>query len=199
MAHRWRILGQSASKYAQAQSGKEGQYFGRYYPGCQPVHVVQVRGIDYAWIYRVNQHRNDDLGATFGDNLQLDSYNILTPDTCTSPGKIKLTITLTPQQPSANPLFLFLHVVDDKDTKVTQQDLPLEGIIPPDAWAKGEPVPYTIELPFPADAPPGVYRLIAGVYDLTTGQRLATSTGPNPAPEQFGADALNLATFAVSK
>lgn len=184
---------------AQAQSGKEGQYFGSYYPTCKPLQVIQLRGIDYAWIYRVNQRRNDELEARFGDTLELGGYDLLTPDTCTSPGKIKLTLRLVPhQQPSAQ-LFLFLHTIDANGTKVDEQNLPLQGIIPPDAWQGGAAVPYTIELPFPANAAPGVYRLIAGVFDVTTGQRVPIDTGPTPAAEQDGPDTLNLATFTVSK
>lgn len=183
---------------AQAQSGKEGQYFGRYYPQCKPLHVVQVRNIDYAWIYRVNQHRNDHLAANFGDSVQLSAYDLLTPDTCTSPGAIKLTLHLTPQASLNENHFLFLHVLDSSTNKIHEINLPLQSIIPAEAVQSGESVPYVIEIPFPSDAPNDMYQLLTGVFDVSTGQRIPIVNQADPPAEQIGPDLLNLADFAVS-
>lgn len=183
---------------AQAQSGKESQYFGSYYPKCEPLHVIQVRNIDYAWIYRVNRHRNDYLFANFGDSLQLDGYDLLTPDTCTSPGALKLTLHLTPKAGLHENLFLFLHVLDSSANKIQEINLPLQSIIPAEAVQSGESVPYVIEIPFPSDAPNDLYQLIAGIFDMSTGQRIPIINQADPPAEQVGPDLLNLADFAVS-
>jgi hypothetical protein len=60
-----------------------------------------------------------------------------------------------------------------KGGKAGQLDrLPCEGGCPTTAWRPGDLVGERYDLPIHADAPPGRYQIITGMYDLETGQNL---------------------------
>ena len=68
---------------------------------------------------------------------------------------------------------VFVQAVDDQGVKAGQLDrLPCGGGCPTTSWRPGDLVGEWYQLPISADAPPGRYRLIAGLYDLATGERL---------------------------
>ena len=61
----------------------------------------------------------------------------------------------------------------NKGSKAGQVDrLPCEGGCPTITWRPGDLVGERTELPFHADAPPGHYRIITGMYDLETGENM---------------------------
>jgi hypothetical protein len=55
--------------------------------------------------------------------------------------------------------------------------LPLDGFYPTSYWDPGEIVADAHPVAVDDDAPPGAYRLVAGLYWLPTGERLATGDG----------------------
>lgn len=60
----------------------------------------------------------------------------------------------------------FVHLLDAAGRLVAQDDhVPLGGRKPTDTWVVGEVVEDPYVLPLPADLSPGVYRLVAGLYD----------------------------------
>ena len=68
---------------------------------------------------------------------------------------------------------VFVHLVDEGETKAGQVDrLPCDGGCPTTTWRPGDLVGERIDLTIRADAPPGRYRLITGMYDLATAQNL---------------------------
>lgn len=180
---------------AQAQSGKEDQYFGKYYPNCAPLHVVRVKGIDYAWIYRVNYRHAEGNVASFGDTMELTGYTALTPDTCTSPNTLALTINLEPRTPPPAPTYVFIHVLGPDGQKAAQLDLPLQNLIPD--WHTTNKIEHTLNLPFPTTAAPGTYTVVMGMYRVDTGARIPLGSG-NAAPAALdGPDVLKITSFAV--
>ncbi len=73
---------------------------------------------------------------------------------------------------------VFVQLLNPAGQVVAQQDSqPLGGAAPTTTWLPGEILsdPYTLNLP--PELPPGDYRLIAGLYDPVTGQRLLTASG----------------------
>jgi hypothetical protein len=54
---------------------------------------------------------------------------------------------------------------------------PGEGARPTTSWVKGEFLSDTVAVPLEADAPSGSYRLLLGLYDEKSGQRLRTADG----------------------
>jgi hypothetical protein len=73
---------------------------------------------------------------------------------------------------------LFLQLLTVGGALVAQHDsLPGGGYTPTSAWSPGMEVSDRHGLSLPADLPPGDYRLIAGLYDPTSGQRLPVDRG----------------------
>jgi hypothetical protein len=68
---------------------------------------------------------------------------------------------------------VFVQAIDDKGVKAGQLDrLPCGGGCLTTSWQPGDVIGEWYELPISADAPPGRYQLIAGMYDLATGEQL---------------------------
>jgi len=68
---------------------------------------------------------------------------------------------------------VFIQAVDDRGVKAGQLDrLPCDGGCLTSSWQPGDLVGEWVELPIRGDTPPGTYELIAGMYDLATGERL---------------------------
>ncbi len=80
---------------------------------------------------------------------------------------------------------VFVHLRDSANHTVLQADhIPSEAIVPLpfNTWPVGEVVPDVSYLTVPVDLPPGEYKLLVGVYDPKTLQRLPVqndSTGEN--------------------
>jgi hypothetical protein len=69
---------------------------------------------------------------------------------------------------------VFVQAVDERGAKAGQVDrLPCNGGCPTTAWHPGDLVGEWYDLSIGIDTPPGRYQLIAGMYDLATGQRLS--------------------------
>lgn len=72
---------------------------------------------------------------------------------------------------------LFIHVYNEEGQRVAQRDLPLRyDDYPTSRWQPGELVIDRADMPLPV-LPLGSYRLLVGLYDGTTGARLATENG----------------------
>ncbi|MGC8879506.1 MAG: glycosyltransferase family 39 protein [Anaerolineae bacterium] len=73
---------------------------------------------------------------------------------------------------------VFVQLLNADWRVVAQQDMqPLAGLAPTSTWLQGEFLADPYHLHLPADLPPGQYRIIAGMYDASSGQRLPASTG----------------------
>jgi hypothetical protein len=72
---------------------------------------------------------------------------------------------------------VFVHLLSPEGEVVAQHDgLPADGEIPTTDWASGEVVSDWHPLEFQG-LPTGEYRLVAGMYDSATGERLFTASG----------------------
>ncbi len=73
---------------------------------------------------------------------------------------------------------VFVQLLNMDWRVVAQQDLqPLAGRAPTSTWLRGEFLSDPYRLRLPTDLPPGSYRVIAGMYDASSGQRLPVSAG----------------------
>ncbi len=184
----------------QAQTRKESQYFGAIEAACTPVHTVTLHGIEYVRIYRVPTYTPRLEGAArFGTTLALDDAVLVPPAPCSCEPHT-LTLVFEPLEEPAAPLFLFLHVVGEGGAQVLTIDLPLESLIPAQAWQSGEQVPYTLQLELPADTASGTYQILSGLYDPASGERLPiapAAAGQQEPPAQVGPGTLRVGTFEV--
>jgi hypothetical protein len=106
-----------------------------------------------------------------GDSLKL--VGARWPETA-SPGEpLPVQLFWQAEQESQSQLIAFVHLLDETGKLVSQHDsAPGQGQRPVAGWQKQEIVADTHELQLPAEMMPGRYRLIAGMYEANSGQRL---------------------------
>ncbi len=128
---------------------------------------------------------------TLGDEVrllgaQLDATLLGTADLsrlALSPGEsAELTLVWQPLRPPRHDYTTLLHLVGPDGAPVAQWDQPpLQGVAPPTIWCEGDVLVDRYALSVPADLPPGAYRLLTGLYDLTTLARLPVTRDGVPA------------------
>jgi hypothetical protein len=114
------------------------------------------------------QHR---VGANLGGKVQLLGYNI---ESGFRPGdRIHLTLFWQALQRTEKDYTVFTHLVDSEGNIWGQKDNPpVDGFYPTTQWMEREIVRDQYDLTVPTDASPGRYRLVLGMYQAETGQRL---------------------------
>jgi len=165
--------------------------FDQFYPGAVPLHVVQIHGVDYAWIYQAPPPVTRPRAADFGDRIHLRG---LIWDGAAKPGAplgLKLSWEVRASPPAD--YMLFAHLIAADGRRVAQVDLPY----PTASWRAGRYAATDLPLTVPADAPAGSYQLVIGLYDPANGQRLALRAGAPIDPALDGPDALVLAEVRV--
>lgn len=127
-----------------------------------------------AFLYRLwrMQHETD---LRFGDHIRLTGYDLHAPEP--QPGS-PLEITLywsASATPPANYSF-FLHLVGDDDPRPLAQveGNPAVPARPTQTWDRPEEtlISPRFSLPLPDDLPPGDYRVMLGLHNFETGERL---------------------------
>ncbi|MBI1878140.1 MAG: hypothetical protein HYR94_07925 [Chloroflexi bacterium] len=117
--------------------------------------------------------------AEFADNIWLTDYAIIGCQFQTHPCEITFT-WLARGKPSAD-YTVFIQLWQ-KEAKIRGFDAPpLAGDYPTSLWASGEVIldPHDLDL---SAVPLGDYQILAGLYHLTTGDRLPASAGGTPLP-----------------
>jgi hypothetical protein len=108
----------------------------------------------------------------FEDHIELIGYTL---DRRQARAGDSLTVTLYWQAqvaPGQN-YKVFVHLVGEGEQRVAQHDSdPQNGAAPTRTWLPGQTVVDAHPLTIAPDTPPGAYRLLVGLYDGTTGQRL---------------------------
>ena len=132
-----------------------------------------------------------DLALTFGPAIQLRSVAV--PDAAVAAGDI-LPVSLTWRaifQP-AERLKVFIQVLDAGNHVVGQRDAePAGGALPTTTWRAGEEIVDLHGVFIEPGTPPGDYRLIAGLYDGQTGQRVVVA--------ETGEDFIDLGTLCIAR
>lgn len=98
-------------------------------------------------------------------------------------------------QPVSDNFTPFVHVVDTQNQIVSQwETVPLAGQYPTSLWSPGETVVDEFDVVLPGELPEGEYRLVAGMLNPQTGDRLsAFDENSTPMPD----NSVILSTFAV--
>jgi hypothetical protein len=112
-------------------------------------------------------------GARFGDWVRLTEYTV-SPREVAAGELLDVALYWETLLPTGTSYTIFLHVVDPATNgKVGQLDeLPVCGENLTSLWNPGDIVQDVHSIAIAEDASPGVYRLIAGLYDVETGTRL---------------------------
>lgn len=134
------------------------------------------------------------VGARLGSRLSLVGYNF-SQAPLTGGARFIVELCWQALQPVTTSYTVFVQVLGPDGRLVAQHDgLPAGGALPTSAWEKGEFVRDRHQLDF-SISQPGQYRLIVGMYDARTGERLPVAE----AGDGSGADFLQLYTFTYSE
>lgn len=121
------------------------------------------------------------VGAAFGEEIELVGFNLSTnaPLSGLKPGdELSLDLIWRALAPIEADYTVTVQLLGPDGHIYGQHDaLPLAGAAPTSSWTPGEVLADAYRLTIDAGAPPGEYRLLAGIYLLETGQRLPLPGG----------------------
>ncbi|MEW5961641.1 MAG: hypothetical protein AB1801_28320, partial [Chloroflexota bacterium] len=127
------------------------------------------------------------VAAHLGDAIQLIGYD-LDPPTKNSelnPQNLKLTLYWQSTAPLPIDYTVFTQLIGPDGQVWAQWDNPPQaGRYPTTAWTAPDRVVDRYTLTLRPGAPPGKYRLLVGMYDPVTGQRLPVTVNGRPQPDQ---------------
>ena len=133
------------------------------------------------------------LSANFADSIGL--IGVTLPEIHNSSFAVQISqfpVTFHWQalHPTGQPYTVFLQLLNQQGEVVSSWDSqPFGGLYPTNLWSPGEIIADKFYLPLPEGGlSPGAYRLITGLYDVETGQRL---------PVVGGGDFAELGEFVV--
>lgn len=113
------------------------------------------------------------LNANLADKVRLLGYD-LSPDTLYAGKTLNLTLYWQALAEMKRDYTVFTHLVDKEGQIWGQKDnFPAGGTRPTSGWVEGEVVVDDYSIEVREDAPPGEYAIEVGIYDLTSGERLA--------------------------
>ena len=137
---------------------------------------VTVRGRPHDRTRPQPQHAAD---VAFGQAGRLIGYDLAEPGGDFRPGgTIPLTLYWQANAATERPHTVFVHLVDAAGAIHGYGDRePGDGRLPTTSWLAGEYLTDPHQVNASSAAPAGAYRLRIGLYDPTTGQRLATPEG----------------------
>jgi len=170
--------------YVRSTQGLVWPPFDQFYPATVPLHVVQIHGVDYAWIYQAPPPLTQPQPADFGDQIHLRG---LSWNTDAQPGQpLAIQLFWQVRAPPPTDYMLFAHLIGPDGQRIAQVDLPY----PTSNWRVGHYTTTDLPLALPANAPAGSYRLVIGLYDPSNGQRLGLRASTPIDPTLDGPDAL---------
>ncbi len=116
-----------------------------------------------------------DADIRFGDTLVLERVAASSRHV-TGRDAVRIELHWRVVAPPARDLFLFVHVLDIHNHIIAQHDGQLARV-PTSLWQAGERYRSRAAVLVPPDTPPATYRLVIGVYDPRTGERLRLEDG----------------------
>jgi hypothetical protein len=115
------------------------------------------------------------LNGRIGDAARVLGYR-LEPEPALPGSVLNVYIYWMPLAQTEQPYTVFVHLHAPQTGSLAQQDVyPLQGRYDTTVWVPGRPFIDVYQLPLPEGASAGQARLLLGLYDLSTLQRLPTS------------------------
>jgi hypothetical protein len=158
---------------------------------------VGFDGVPYAWLYPVvsaGERPEHQREAHIGDSFGFLGYDMRSMEV--APGdRIPVVLYWKAMEQAPSNLSIYFHLLAPDGSLIWQEDGgAAHGDRPVHSWVEGETIvdPHTIALPH--DLPPGDYRLVAGLYDWQTGERLPVII---PDSVERSADHVEVATLQV--
>jgi hypothetical protein len=149
-----------------------------------PVETISINGLEYARIYKLmnppappEPSQWVDVGV-LGGVARLEGYDLPAPPEVTPGATLPLTLTWESLATTDAEYTVFVHLVGPDSRPLAQVDSqPLGGAYPTSYWDVGERLADPYRMHIPEDVLPGEYGLLAGMYLLSTGERLPLLDG----------------------
>jgi hypothetical protein len=117
------------------------------------------------------------LNVALADGITLRGYD-LAPTEIYAGEIVTITLHWTARDAPSRDYQVFVHLLGDAPEPLAQGDgPPLGGYYPTSMWAAGETLVDPHPLSLPSDLPTGSYRLLVGMYNLVTMERLPRLDG----------------------
>lgn len=152
-----------------------------YFQRRQPEYVVQLNGIDYAWVYSAVSTDGPlppsaiPAGVPMGEGVALEGYEVRS-----SAADRGVTVTLywRALRSELPDYFVYVRAVDGEGQIHARADSPpVMGFWPTSLWEAGKLVADEQVLSRPPETAPGTYRLEVGMYDPNTWAVLEPASG----------------------
>ncbi|HYP39518.1 MAG TPA: DUF2723 domain-containing protein [Chloroflexia bacterium] len=169
--------------------GRQVYLFGHYGP-IQHRFTIEAKGPLWQVTGRKTEEATPEMAhrvdRRFGYSILLVGYTIEPADKLKPGDLLKLTLYWQATERIYERYTVFTHVIDEAGIKVGQKDdEPQRGFEPTILWQPNQTVMDTVEVPIAADGQPGSYRLIVGLYNSVTQERL----------QAYGADGASLSDY----
>jgi len=171
---------------SQIQRGKPDAKMLDYFRSLQPEHVVRLKGIDYAWIYRVPERVPPEVlplehlePTPFGNAILLLGYD-LDDSRVQRGGEIRLTFYWQCLEPMEESYHIYLRLLNPVYRIWGEQSAPPLspwGELPTKQWEAGVMYRDDRSIEFLPGTPPGIYRLGLSLYDPQRQQGLGSAEG----------------------
>jgi hypothetical protein len=132
--------------------------------------------------------------AVLENGIHLESYS-LGNQAPSAGSSLDITLVWSCAQRQEQNAVVFVHVLNSDGALAAQHDgAPVWGACPTTAWACDEQVYDTHTVQLPPDLAPGRYRVVVGLYDRVTGERVHVVEGRQ---DPTSPDNVLVATFVV--
>ena len=168
----------------------------------EPLWKVAFDGVEYVWVYGQPPEApaaggpEMELDVTLGEHIRL--VGVRTGREGLVPGEpLAVVLGWTSDGTVREDYSVFCHLVDEQGEIVAQDDgLPLAGTRPTPSWRVGELIEDNHQIVIPEDLQSGRYRLLVGLYDRETMERLPAG---DLSSQPFADDRTQVAAFDLGE
>ena len=124
----------------------------------------------------------DSIGAVLGEGVVLAGYELASSDAVFQKGQpLAITLFWRAERDLKSDHTVFVHLVDEHGRLLAQHDgKPANGNYPTFEWEADDLVPDKHVVQLPRDMLPGDYRVLVGMYDPVSMERLAVLSANKP-------------------
>jgi hypothetical protein len=152
-----------------------------YFQRREPDHVVQLNGLDYAWVYPAISRAGPlpaaaiPVNVPMGDMVSLEGYEVRS---AASDQGLIVSLYWRALRSDLPDYFVYVRAVDGTGQIHARADSPpVMGFWPTSRWEAGKLVADEQVLSRPPETEPGIYRLEVGMYDPRTWAVLEPASG----------------------
>jgi 4-amino-4-deoxy-L-arabinose transferase-like glycosyltransferase len=152
----------------------------------QPLTSISIHGITYATIYQLPRPYTQPIDAVFDESVHLRGID---------QAQVGSTLVITPswdiQANRRGGMMYFVHVLAADGRRIAQVDTSIDGGLFA-SWQAGQQLSIPLRLDLPAADATTPYRIVLGVYNPGSGQRLSLTRGKRLPDAVDGAEVIEI-------